>query len=309
MFDALAIVFLVIIAAGLMVRKNIITDSHIESLSKVTVTVLMPAMIFSNIMTSFKPAEMPSWWLLPLLGIGTSLVGILLATVLFADNLKKHRNMIAVSVMQNAGYLVLPIGQVVYPERFQEFALITFLFILGYNPLLWTLGKYLSTSTEVKVKITVRSLITPPAVANILSLIFVLVGLKPFFPKIVIESADMLGKAAVPIAIFVLGATLGTVSLRSFPSFADIIRVTAIRYLIIPAATVAVLYYIQLWKTQPLLADFFVIQSAAAPATAIMLQVRAYGGEQQKVGSMMLLAYIVCLLALPLWIAFWHFIN
>ncbi len=309
MFDALAVVFIVIIAAGLLVRKNIVTDLHIESLSKITVVVLMPAMIFSNTLISFKPEELPAWWLLPLLGIGMSLGGMAIALLLFADNIKKHRSMIAVSSLQNAGYLVLPIGQVVYPEHFQEFALITFLFILGYNPLLWSLGKYLSTSSEVKVKITARSFITAPAIANVLSLLVVLLGLKPYFPKPFIDSADLLGKATVPIAIFVLGATLGSVSLRKFPSFIDILRVTSIRYMFIPAATVAVLYAIGLGKTHPLLADFFVIQSAAAPATAIMLQVRAYGGDRQKTGSMMLLSYVFCLVALPFWIALWHIIN
>jgi predicted permease len=306
MLNALAVVFIIIFGAGFLVRKKIVTDEHIDSLSKLTVTVLMPCMIFSNTLSEFKPQELPQWWLLPLVGIVMSLIGVGISVLFFADNLKKHRNMIAVASMQNAGYLVLPIGQVVYPEQFKEFALITFLFILGYNPLLWTLGKHLATATHEKVKINFKMLISPPAVTNISTLIIVLLGLAPYFPKVFIDSAEMLGKATVPSANFVLGATLGTISLRKFPDFLDILRVTAIRYLIIPIATIAVLYWLRLWETQPLLADFFVIQSAAAPATAIMLQVRAYGGEQQKVGSMMLWAYLICLVALPFWIAIWH---
>ena len=306
MAEALARIFIIIIAAGLFVRKKIITQEHINALSKVTVIVLLPSLVFSNTLLHFNPNTLPYWWALPLLGIAMSLVGALFASGVFAFDFHKQRNMIAVSSMQNAGYLVLPIGQVVYPEHFTEFALITFLFILGYNPILWTLGKYFVTSSDDKIKFSYKTLITPPAVANIFSLLIVLSGWQNLFPDVFVGSVDLIGRAAVPIATFVLGATLGTVSLKKFPKLINIVRVLFVKYLILPVVTILILYYFNIGKNYPLLADFFVIQAAAAPATGLILQVRTYGGDVPKVAGMMLITYVVCLLALPFWIALWH---
>ena len=309
MLDAMARVFVIILIAGILVRKKVILQSHIEALSKVTVIVLLPALVFSKTVKEFDPDLLPYWWMLPVLGILMSSVGVLFASGVFALDFKKQKNMIAVSSMQNAGYLVLPIGQIVYPERFTEFALITFLFILGYNPLLWTLGKYFVTSKGEKVKFKYTDLITPPAVANILSLIIVLIGAQKIFPAFFIDSVSLIGEAAVPLATFVLGATLGTVTLSKFPKLWNTVRVIFVKYMLLPIATVGVLLWFNVAETNPLLADFFIIQAAAAPATGLILQVRTYGGNTQKVAGMMLVTYIVCLIALPFWIAFWHMIT
>ena len=269
MLDAMARVFVIILIAGILVRKIVIKQSHIEALSKVTVIVLLPSLVFSKTVKEFDADLLPYWWMLPILGILMSSVGVLFASGVFAVDFKKQKNMIAVSSMQNAGYLVLPIGQIVYPERFTEFALITFLFILGYNPLLWTLGKYFATSKEEKVKLKYTDLITPPAVANILSLIIALLGIQHIFPAFFIDSVSMIGEAAVPVATFVLGATLGTVTLKKFPRLWNTIRVVFVKYILLPVATIGILLWFNVADTHPLLADFFIIQAAAAPATGL----------------------------------------
>jgi len=304
MGEAMLRIFLIIILAGLLVRKGIISQTQISGMSKITVVVLLPSLVIANTLQHFDPAELPYWWLLPLLGIAMSLVGLLLAFFIFFPDRNKQKNLMAIASMQNAGYLVLPIGQVLYPDSFHRFTLFIFLFILGYNPVLWTVGKYLVTSSDSKVNY--KSLITPPAVANISSLLLVLLGWQNLFPKTVVGAVDVLGQAAVPMATFVLGATLGTVSLKRLPKLWNILRVLIVKYALLPVVSILILWQLHLGSTHPLLADFFVIQAAAAPATGLILQVRAYGGDVQKVSAVMFIAYIFCMLALPFWIAVWH---
>ncbi len=307
MAQALVRIFLIILFAGYLVRKGIITKNHIDSLSAITVLVLLPALVFGNTLQYFDPHQLSYWWLLPILGIALSLIGLLLAKVVFGLNRPDKNNLLALSSMQNAGYLVLPIGQVVYPEQFATFSLLTFLFILGYNPILWTLGKYLITSKQKPVeKFQFKSIITPPAAANVISLIIVLLGIQHFIPKPLVQSADFLGKAAIPIATFVLGATLGSISLKKLPNLADTLKVISVKYILLPVLTISILYLFNIGNKYPLLADFLVIQAAAAPATGLILQVRTYGGNQAKVAGIMFITYIICLFALPFWIAFWH---
>jgi len=306
MGGALTRIFIIIVIAGLLVRKKVINQLHIEALSKVTVIVLLPSLVFSNTLIHFNPNTLPYWWVLPILGVLMSLVGVVVASTLFFLDFKKNRNLIAIASMQNAGYLVLPIGQVLYPEQFPDFALITFLFILGFNLLLWTLGKYLVTVTDTKVEFTYKTLITPPAVANIVSLLIVLIGAKEFVPNVLLSSVELLGQSAVPVATFILGATLGTVAFNQFPKFINIFRVLTVKYLLLPIITILILYFTNININYPLLADFLVIQSAAAPASGLIIQVRTYGGDIQKVSSVMLISYLFCMFFLPFWIALWH---
>ncbi len=307
MLLALFRIFFIILIAGILVRKNIIQKTQIDALSQVTVLVLLPALVFGNTLQYFEPQQLRYWWILPILGVVLSLLGLILAYLVFLPQPLKHKNLLAIAAMQNAGYLVLPIGQVVYPSQFKTFSLLTFLFILGYNPVLWTLGKYLVTTTDHRSsKIEWKKIITPPAAANLISLGLVLLGWQHLFPAPVIDSIHFLGEAAVPIATFVLGATLGSIIFKEMASIQDILKVLSVKYFLLPLVVIAFLWFFKIGESTPLLADFLVIQAAAAPATGLIIQVRAYGGEQQKVASIMFVSYLICLIALPFWIAIWH---
>jgi len=307
MAEALMRIFFIILLAGYLVKKNIITKEQIDALSKITVIVLLPALVIGNTLKHFNPGELSYWWLIPIIGVFFSIAGLGIAYIVFLPDYKNKKDLLAVASMQNAGYLVLPIGQVVYPEKFHLFAILTFLFILGYNPVLWTWGKILVTQHKnLSNKLQLKDIITPPALANIISLLLVLLGLQHIFPETLVDSVDFLGKAAVPIATFVLGATLGSVSFRQMPNWWDTARVLLVKYGLIPLITIAALWHFDIAKNYPLLADFMIIQAAAAPATGLILQVRTYGGNRQRVASTMLIAYIFCLLMLPFWIGLWH---
>jgi predicted permease len=300
-------IFVIMLIAGFLVRRKIITQEQIAALSKFTVIILLPSLIFSNNLLHFFPENDKTWWVLPLLGVGMILGGLAIASVFYLPDWKKNKNMLPLSSMQNAAYLVLPIVQILYPEKFPQYALYVFLFILGVTPLMWSLGKVLITaSSENDYPFKIKNLLTPPLIANLLSILIVLSSLRNFVPKVFIDSTELLGKGAVPVATFILGATLGSISFRKKPPLIDIFRVNIVKFIFIPAASIFLLYHFQIYQSNPVLANLIVIQSAAAPATSLILQVKAYGGNTQKVGSMMLIAYIICLFAMPLWMAYWN---
>jgi predicted permease len=78
---------------------------------------------------------------------------------------------------------------------------------------------------------------------------------------------------------------------------------------VLPLIVVLVLQAVQLHAANPLLAEFFVIEAASAPAVGLVLMVRTYGGNEQRVGTVMFVSYVVCTLALPAWIAVWRLIT
>jgi predicted permease len=209
--------------------------------------------------------------------------------------------------MQNAGYLVLPVGLALYPDSFDTFAVYVFLFILGFNPILWSLGKVLVTGNSGQ-KTSLRDLLTPPLVANLVAIASVFSGASRILPAPVLDAVELVGTAAVPVATVVLGAVLGGISVRFRSHLGDAARTLAVKFFALPLIVVLVLQAVHLHAANPLLAEFFVIEASSAPAVGLVLQVRTYGGNEQRVGTVMFISYAACTLALPAWVAIWRLI-
>ncbi len=301
---ALLQVLLIALAGALLVWKQVFRSSDVKGLTLIIINVLLPSMIFSKIVLTFDPQSFPLWWVLPLVGVGLIAVGIFFAVLFFYNDLSSKRSLLPIASMQNAGYLALPLGQAIYPDQFDLYALYCFLIIMGLNPILWSVGKFLSTGGQM-VEFSWKQFITPPFIANLLGILLVLAGLQRFIPEIVINAIELTGTATVPIANFILGAVLGGISLKVWPTFSDTIRVIGVKFLLIPLVTVIVMMALNLSQTNSLLSDVILIQAVSPPAVAILIQIKNYGGDAQKSGSLVLISYIFCIVAIPVWMALW----
>ena len=304
-FKAVLAIFFIAIASGFLVRRNIIKQSDIQSLSHITIVVLLPCLFFSKIVSSFNPSGFIYWWLLPLVAFMMIGLALGMAFLLFYKKRKQKKAIMAVASFMNANYMVLPIATMLYTKELDEFLTYCFLFILGVSTALWSVGKYMVTAGENE-KIKFKELLNPPLIASLGSILIVLAGGAPFIPSAIMVPVDFIGQAAIPIATIVLGATLGSVSVRKMPPMADIIKVVGIKLFIIPALVILFLSQTQWLIHYPLIADLLVLQASVAPATLLIVQVRKYGGNAQEVGSMMLINYAVCIFTIPAWLTFWR---
>lgn len=307
MLDAVGRIFLIIVVAGILVRKNIITQEQVKSLSIITVNILLPCMLFSSISKSFDPKAMPDWWMLPLSCIAMMSFGLLMGYLFYPTTYREKQHLFPLGAMQNAIYLVLPIGRFMYPDQFESYTVYNFLFIIGFTPMAWSIGKIMITGQKFK-NIRVVDFLTPPLLASIGTVILVLLNLTRFVPRLVFDSIQLVGEATIPVSNIVLGATLGGISLKVWPNISDLLKLTFIKYMAIPIATILVLHAVGLKEINPLMANMIIIESAAAPATALILQVRSYGGDKQIIGSVMLISYSLCIFTIPFWNAIWQLV-
>ena len=306
-FQALLKIFIIAGLAGILTYRKIISEELIDGLSLLVVYIFLPLLTFSIIITNFNPDEQGYWWWVPLVAIAMPIAGLLFSGLLFAGKLKEKRGLLPLASMQNAAYLILPIGEFAFKDQFEEFSLICFLVILGLNPFMWSVGKIIITKSN-SVELKASQIFTPPFIANILALGLVLTGAHKFVPQVVTESAQFLGSATVPVATFILGATLA-LSIRSVPPFWDTFRVLIVKFLILPLSVIAFMYFLHIGQKHPLLAQVLIIQAASAPATAHILMVRTYGGDLRETGGITFVGYIVCLFAIPFWLSVWSMIN
>ncbi len=301
-------IFVVAFIAGLMIRKKFLAQEHIRGLSIVTVNVLLPCLIFSKITGNLEPAEFPIWWMVPLLAMATTGIGLALAWLVFGRKLPEKRNLLPLSSLMNAAYLVLPIGQVIYPDQFDRFAMYVALYVLGISPLVWSIGKFFITDRNNQ-KFHWKELMTPPLWANILGLLFVLTGMRNFIPAFIGGSIDMLSDATVPIGTFILGATLGTLPWKFKEALTDLSLVVVIKLIAVPGIVFLLIQGSSLQANYPLLANLLILEASSPAAAALIIQIRRYGGNEQKAGTIMLFSYLACLILIPFWLALWNTLN
>jgi predicted permease len=306
-FQAILKVFLIASLAGFMTYKKVFTEEFIDGLATLVVRVFLPLQMFATIMKSFDPATQTYWWAAPLVGIGLAFAGLLFSSILFAGSIREKKDLFPMSGMQNAVYLALPIGEFAFREHFAEFSLICFLVLMGLNPIMWSIGKMMTT-TDGKNGSLFKRIVTPPLIASLTGITLVLSGATPFVPDIIVDASAMLGNATVPVATFILGATLA-MSIRKIPSFWDTFRIIIVKFVILPVVMILVLYFMHTGQKYPLLAQVLVLQAATAPATSHILMVRTYGGDIGRVGGIMFVSYLVCLFAIPFWLAVWNAVQ
>lgn len=308
LFQSVMMIFLIAFVAGMMVRKKLLNSSHIKGLSIVTINILLPSLIFSKISENLQPSELPIWWIIPLIAMATTGIGFSLAWFVWRKHLPAKRNLLPLSALMNAAYFTLPVGMVIYPDRFDEFALYISLYVLGISPLVWTFGKLLITNPKGK-KQDWKGILTPPLLANFIGLTIVLTGTREYIPAFITDGISMLGQATVPVATLILGATLGALPWKFKPIIRDLAWVLTIKMLAVPAVVFIVLYNSSLAMNYPLLSKLLILEAAAPPATALIIQIRRYGGDQEKAGSIILFSYFACLLLIPFWLALWTSMN
>lgn len=306
-FQGIIKIFIIAGIAGILVWRKVIQQNFIDGLSNIMVYVFLPCMIFSTIISGFNPHQERYWWIIPLAAIIVTFAGLGIAALAFIPDFKKHRNILPLACMPNAAYLVLPIGEFLYPDQFERFAVYCFLVVLGLNPVFWTVGLYLVTGRK-RTDFQWKQLLTPPFLVNIISILLVLSTVHKYIPPVLTDSIDLLGQATVPSATFILGATLAS-TMKSLPGFWITFRITFIKFIVLPVMVIFLLLALQVQKTNPLLADEMIIQSAAAPATALIIQVRTYGGDIKKIGGVTLISYLITMIAIPVWLTVWKIIT
>lgn len=211
---AVANIFIAIFAAWIAARLNLLPQRLGKDLSQLVIRLLLPCLVFSKLTGKFNPDFYPLWWFPPLIAIFLCLAGMGFAALLFWSELKTKKNLLPLAGMQNSGFLVLSIGAVLYPNSFDLFANQVFLFLIGFDLILWSLAKYLATSGN-GTQFRLIDIFTPPLVAILFSLVLVFTGLANYIPKMLLTSAGFLGEATVPLSMIILGISLADISFRS----------------------------------------------------------------------------------------------
>ena len=304
-FQAMLQLGIIVTVSGILARKKVFSEEMISGMTKGVVYCFLPCLIFDKITHDFHPGDMDFWWVIPVSAIVMFLLGLGFTMLLNPREMKRQPDLLPLGFMQNAGYLSLAVGKVMVPDRFDQWAVYTFLYILVFNPLLWTFGKYFVSHDSTK-RFQFKGIITPPLMGNILGVTLVLTGVAKWIPFAVSESVYLLGNAAVPISMVILGATLATTPVKFREHVKLISKSFITKLLLLPAAVLGILYAADLPPALEMLGLFWILQAAYPQASNLILQIRTYGGNRERVCAVLVTCYIGSLITLPLWVGLWQ---
>ncbi|RKY30369.1 MAG: hypothetical protein DRP67_04625 [Candidatus Omnitrophota bacterium] len=300
-FFAVLKVLIITFICSLFTKSKIIKEEQLESFSTVLIYLFLPCLILSNILTNFYPDSFKNWYILPLGGIGIFLIPFFLSNLIFLKKNDKNY-LIALSTIQNAGYLILPIGWFLFPENPHTFTMYVLLFVLSASPILWSIGYFLMTQRNFSKFTFINSFKNPPFIANIFSLFLVFTGIREKLPEFFFQIVGFLAKPAIPLALFILGARLSLLNLKGRGKFYDALKVVLIKMVLTPLVVLIILKTTKIINDH-LMKTIFILEASSPPAVGLIIQATAKRTYTDKIGFIILICYISSVFLMPLWLS------
>jgi predicted permease len=292
-------VFAIMIAGVIMRKVNWLTEEADQSMLRVTVNLLAPALIFDSILNNDALKQPENVLLPPLIGFGTVALGIGIGYVLgkaagFRD--PKVLRTLAVCVgLFNYGYIPVPLVSTLFDR---ETLGVLFVHNVGVEICFWTLAVGFLGGSDGKGW---RKFFSPPVIAILVALPLNYLVPHEEFPKWLLMTARMLGMCAVPMGIILVGAMTAD-DLHEFHSangWSTIVVSCVCRLAILPILFLLLAKYLPASNE---LKRVIIIVGAMPTATFTVILARHYGGDASTAVRALIATSAVSLLTIPLWI-------
>jgi malate permease and related proteins len=290
-----------------LLKRNILQEEGLDMLSRLVIEVTLPLLIFYRLLSGFDFGKYPEWWTLPLLSFLITLAGFLagLLFVKFVKGEDKKVQFLSLVSFQNSGYLPLVmLASMLTGEKLNATLIYLFLFLLGFNLLLFSFGVYLLTFKKGG-KLELKSFFNAPVLATFIGFAFVVTKLNALVPPAVAKAIGMAGDCTMPLAMFVVGGNIAAIKLKSIDARAMTLMVLA-KLILLPAAGLALVYAL---KLPDILGLLIVLQLAMPPATNLSVLVRQYKQEDQLVSQGIFFGHVAALVTIPVFLSLYFVIT
>jgi predicted permease len=298
---AVAELFILGILGYMLVRKKILSEDGLRTLSRLVVEVIFPALVFSQLLNKFSFALYPDWWKFPLIGIAIMAAGLLVAWPFsrFIDGKKHKLQFLSLVSFQNSGYLPLGlIASILAGTERDAMLIYLFLLLLGFDLIVWSFGVYLLTHEHTK-KFELGSIFSPPVIANIAGLLFVALGLNRTIPDVIMKPIELTGNCTLPLAMFIVGGNIAALRPEHINKKAMSMMVLA-KLIILPGLGLFLLPYLRLPELMGLM---ILMQLAMPPATSPSIIIRHYHQEDLLISQGVFIGHIVSLITIPVFLS------
>jgi predicted permease len=292
-------IFLVILSGGAIRRANWLNAEADQSLMRVTVNLLIPALILDALLGNQALADTRNVVVAPIIGFATITGGILLAywvaPLLGLRDSVRRRTFAVATGIYNYGYIPIPLIIILFDR---ETLGVLFLHNLGVEIALWTVGIGILRGTP---KNSGRALLNPPILAVLIGLVVHYTNLYPYFPQFILTLVHLLGSAAVPLALLLIGATMAD-NLAEFDPKRGASTVIGACALRLGALAAIFLGLALLLPISTELKRVILLQAAMPVGVFPLVLAKHYGGHVATAVRVVFWTCFISLFTIPLWL-------
>ncbi|OGX45927.1 MAG: hypothetical protein A3G38_04535 [Omnitrophica WOR_2 bacterium RIFCSPLOWO2_12_FULL_51_8] len=304
---AMAQIFILGAVGYFLCKKGALGEAGLDALSRLTMNITLPAMIFCQLARDFSFTIHKDWWVFPLLSIAITALGLAVGGLfsVFIRGEQRKLQFLSLVGFQNSGYLPLALFAALLPqEKLGAIFIYLFLFLLGFNLLIFSLAVYiLNFSRERKVE--PAGLFSPPVAAVLLSLLLVFCGLNKALPEFIFRPLKAIGDSTLPLAMLVVGGNLAQIQLKALDKKA-IVLLTLAKLIVLPALGLLLVIRFRLPELAALL---LLVELAAPSATTLSIIIRHYKKEDLLVSQGIFFSHIFSIVSLSLFLGLYFFLT
>ena len=291
----------------LIIKRNFLGAEGLNALSRLVIEITLPLLIFCRLIRDFDPGLYPQWWIFPLLSIAITLLALAVGFIFLGFSRKTQEKLQFLSLVsfQNSGYLPLVLFASILPKDKADVMFIyLFLFLLGFNLLMFSFGTYLLTYSKSK-KFDWWSMLNPPVIATLAGLLLVFLGAGKFIPGFVLKPLEMAGDCTLPLATFVVGGNIAAIRCaRSYNK--AIALMSLVKLVILPGLGLWLVYQ---FKLPDLVGLLIIMQLAMPPATNLSVIVSQYKQEDCLISQGVFYGNILSILTIPLFLSLYFAVS
>jgi predicted permease len=283
-----------------LLRSGRIHESALRLLSFLSINIFFPLFIFYQIIVHFDAVQIPFWWQFPLINISLVLTGLLIASLV---TLRHHGHLkdgfLAVSSLNNGGYIPMLIVMSLPLGKWAGLLYACVIFsIIGFDLCLWSLGIWLITR-DSSGRMDLKNLINPPLISMFVALAIVLTAGGHIIPEAVLEPVKILGDAALPVAMIVIGGNLSLAG-RAKISWTQVSGAVLIKLIVLPLAALLVLSVV---KLNPMVSFVVILQACMPTSITISVIARNYGTKNQDfINRSILVSHLLSMITIPIFL-------
>ncbi len=298
---AMAQIFLLGGLGYILVKKNMLSHDGLDALSRLVIQVIFPALIFTQMLKNFGFNIYPNWWIFPLVSLAITVTGLIVGWgLLKLSGLKTDKlQFLSLVAFQNSGYLPLALAAAIFTgQQANDIFIFIFLFLLGFDLVAWSLGIYMLTY-EKQVKFQLKSLFSPPVIANLTSLALIALGLNKLIPDVLFKPLSMVGSCTLPLAMLVVGGNVALVQLKNIDKKITFVFLLG-KLIILPLLGIVVVLKLGL----PHLLGFLIVMQLSMPsATSLSVIIRRFNKPDALISQGVFFSHILGLFTIPLFLS------
>lgn len=229
------VIFILMMTGAILFKAKIIESGGVAQMSKILVTIVMPAVIIKAYQTDFNGELLKNLLCATLLALALHIIAILLSMLIFRKNNERNAVNIFSVVYSNCGFMGIPLLTAVYGDMGAFYGSAYF---AVFTILSWTHGIWIYSKGKTKIDIK-KIIFNPGIIGIVIALVLFFARIK--LPFVVYESVNYLAMLNTPLAMIILGTYMAKLNFKDITDKFNILIVSVLKLAIIPLVGIAII--------------------------------------------------------------------